>query len=183
MARRQPSKSKITADLSSSILTGFRHRALDEALPPAADQEPEPDAAAVEPQPVDPLPAPTIAEAAPEPQALAEPVPAVPPPPPRVEVEPDEDDDDEEEDDGDAPRRPTPQQVRTRDLARRPGRVDGRVDGRTLRRTYRLPLSTRITEKHHDTVRYIADETGLSIAEIIEQGIDLFAKKVGKRKK
>lgn len=175
MARRQVSKSKITADLTSSILTGYRHRAPDEAPTPAADQEPE--ATVAEPQPVDPTPAPTVTEMAPEPQALAEPVAAEPQP--QAEPEPEFGSEFAEEED--AHRTLPPRQACTRDLTGRS--TYGRVDGRSLRRTDRTPLATRISAEHHDTVRRLASETRLSIAELIEQGIDLVAKKYDRRKK
>ncbi len=151
--------------------------------PPTVDQEPE--AAAAEPQPIESSLAPIRIEKDSEPQAPAEPVAADPLP----ELEPVTADlvlepefDNEEED---TPRQQPPRQERTRDLTGRStsGRVDGRVDGRSLRRTDRTPLATRISADHHDIVRRLAGETRLSIAELIEQGIDLVAKKYDRRKK
>lgn len=174
MTRRQKPGPIITADVSASILKGFRERSPVEPAPQDLPEhaEPAPESRAE----VHTSPAVIDQEPAPE-------MPVVHPDPDGGEFEVDEHDQPDEGNE-DAPPKRARRPNRTRRLASRPALSEySRVDGRTLRRSDRLPLATRISPEAHDTVRRLADVHGYSIADLIEQGIEEIAKKLDRRKK
>ncbi len=167
MAKRSIPRGKAASDRAASILSEMSEAEPDHSPERSTDLEGEPQMRV--------LPAP-VAEPGPEPEEPAA-------SPESSYRGPEFVDDSDGEDVLPEPER-APSRARTRRLSGRPALQDyGRVDGRTLRRSDRLPLATRISPEAHDTVRRLADQHGYSIADLIEQGIDLIAKKLDKRKK
>ena len=52
----------------------------------------------------------------------------------------------------------------------------GSIDGRTLRKTHREPFATRIKPETHKTLKRIAFEREVTIAEVLELAVAAYAK-------